>query len=126
MSNQNTAVTREKGNAAGTGSKVLHVLLLVSFVITMLVPLTGIVVHKLASVLFLLLCIVHAVMFRKQLGWQKFALLGLVLLAFFSGLFGMILNQYPIIMALHKVISMACVFFLAIHIFIFRRRIVSC
>ncbi|MBQ9166595.1 MAG: heme transporter CcmB [Oscillospiraceae bacterium] len=92
----------------------------------MLVPLTGIVVHKLASVLFLLLCIVHAVMFRKQLGWQKFALLGLVLLAFFSGLFGMILNQYPIIMALHKVISMACVFFLAIHIFIFRRRIVSC
>lgn len=125
MSNQSPAPAKEKGPSASIGSNVLHVLLLVSFVVTMLVPLTGIVVHKLASVLFLLLCVIHAVMFRKRMDWQKFAVLGLVLLDFLSGLFGMILDQYPIIMDLHKVISIACVFFLAIHIFIFRRRLVS-
>lgn len=102
--------------------KILNYLLLLSFVLTNLVPLTGIMIHKMAAAVFLLLCIVHTVIYRKKMGGKKFVILGIVLLAFLSGLFGMILDQYPIIMALHKVISIASVFVLAIHLFVYHRR----
>lgn len=103
--------------------KILNYLLLISFVLTNLVPITGIHIHKLASVIFLLLCIVHTVIYRKKLGARNFGILAIVLLAFLSGLFGMILDQYPIILALHKVISIASVFALAIHLFVYRKRL---
>ena len=102
--------------------KVLNILLLVSFTVTVLVPLTGIHVHKLASVLFLLLSIVHTVIYRRKLGAKRFLLLTLVCLCFATGLFGMILDQYPLILILHRVLSIGAVFFLAIHIFIFHKR----
>ena len=102
--------------------KLLNILLFVSFLVTVLVPVTGIHIHKLASVLFLLLCIVHTVRYRKKLGWKRWLLLGLVLLSFASGLFGMILDAYPMVLAFHRVLSIALVFFLAIHIFVFHRR----
>lgn len=97
--------------------KTLNLLLLVSFIVTVLVPLTGIPVHKMASTMFLILSIVHTLVYRKTLGAKKYLLLGVVFLAFFSGLFGMIFDQFTIILSLHKVISIASVFFLAIHIF---------
>ena len=105
--------------------KALNLALLASFLITVMVPLTGIHIHKLASVIFLLLCIVHTVVYRKKLGMKRWLLLGLVVLAFISGLAGMIFDQYPAILTLHKVISIGLVFFLAIHIFVFHRRILS-
>ena len=40
---------------------------------------------------------------------------------FRNGLFGMILDQFPIILMLHRCISIAVVFFLAIHIFVYRK-----
>lgn len=98
--------------------KTLNLLLLISFVLTVFVPLTGVQVHKLASTLFLILSIVHTVIYRKTLGAKKYLLLGVVFLAFLSGLFGMIFEQFAIILALHKVISIASVFFLAVHIFV--------
>lgn len=104
-------------------AKALNVLLLLSFVVTLLAPLTGIMVHKLASTLFLLLCIVHTVLYRKRLKLRGLAMLGLVALAFLSGLFGLIFDEIPLILALHTVISIGCVFALAIHIFVFRRRL---
>ena len=103
--------------------KVLNYLLLISFIITNMVPLTGIAIHKLASVLFLLLCIVHTVIYRKQMQWKRWILIAVIVISFLSGLFGMILDEIPMVLALHKVISIASVFFLAIHIFIFRRRL---
>ena len=99
--------------------KFLNLALLVSFLVTIMVPVTGIHIHKLASVLFLLLCIVHTFVYRKKLGMKRWLLLGLVLLSFASGLFGMILDQ----LVLHRAVSIALVFFLAIHIFVFHKKL---
>lgn len=98
--------------------KTLNLLLLLSFIVTVLVPLTGVPVHKMASALFLILAIVHTVVYRKTLGAKKYLLLGVVFFAFLSGLLGMIFDHFTIILSLHKVISIASVFFLAIHIFV--------
>lgn len=103
--------------------KLLNIALLLSFIATILVPLTGIHIHKLASVLFLLLSIVHTVIYRKKLGLKRWLLLGLILISFATGLFGMILDQFPMVLILHRVISIALVFFLAIHIFVFHKKL---
>lgn len=101
--------------------RTLNFMLLITFVITIMVPLTGVHLHKLASVVFLLLTIVHTIVYRKKLKTKKYLILGIVIVSFASGLFGMIWKQYPIIMTLHRVISIASVFFLAIHIFVYQR-----
>lgn len=103
-------------------AKILNMALLIAFIVTLLVPLTGIIVHKMASAIFLLLCIVHTVLYRRKLKGKSIGLLFLVFAAFFTGLFGMIFDEIPLILALHKVISIGSVFALAIHIFIFHRR----
>ena len=103
--------------------KFLNIALLISFVVTVLVPLTGVHIHKIASVIFLLLSIVHTIAYRKKLGVKRWLLLGLILVSFASGLFGMILDQFPIVLILHRVISIALVFFLAIHIFVFHKKL---
>lgn len=46
--------------------KALNFLLILTFALTLLVPLTGVPIHKSASLLFLLLCVVHA-----ALHWRK-------------------------------------------------------
>ena len=94
-----------------------------SFVVTIMVPLTGVHIHKMASVIFLLLNIVHTIFYRKKLGVQRWLLLGLILISFTTGLFGMILDQFPVVLILHRVISIALVFFLAIHIFLFHKKL---
>lgn len=103
--------------------KLLNIALFISFIITIMVPLTGVPIHKLASVLFLLLSIVHTVVYRKKLGMKRWLLLALVVISFCTGLFGMILDQSPIVLMLHRAVSIAVVFFLAIHIFVFHRRL---
>ncbi len=103
--------------------KLLNIALLVSFLVTVLVPVTGVQIHKLASCLFLVLCLVHTAVYRRKLGLKRYLLLAIVVISFLSGLLGMILDQYPIIMVLHRVISLAVVFFMAIHIFVFHKRL---
>jgi hypothetical protein len=103
--------------------KVLNIALLISFVVTIMVPLTGVHIHKMASVIFLLLSIVHTIAYRKKLGAKRWVLLGLILVSFTTGLFGMILDQFPIVLILHRVISITLVFFLAIHIFLFHKKL---
>ena len=103
--------------------KLLNIALLISFIVTILVPLTGIHMHKLASVIFLLLSIVHTIVYRKKLGLKRWLLLGLILVSFASGLFGMILDHIPIVLILHRIISIVLVFFLAIHIFVFHKKL---
>ena len=102
--------------------KLLNLSLFLSFLVTVLAPLTGIIVHKLASVLFLLLCIVHTVVYRKKLGPKRWALLALVVISFLTGLFGLILDHIPLILTLHRTTSIALTAFLAIHIFLFHKR----
>ena len=103
--------------------KALNLALLISFPVTIMVPLTGIHIHKLASVFFLLLSIVHTIVYRKKLGAKRWLLLGLIVISFATGLFGMILDQFPVILILHSCISIALVFFLAIHIFVFHKKL---
>ncbi len=103
--------------------KVLNIALFVSFIVTIMVPLTGIHVHKMVSVLFLLLSIVHTVIYREKLGAKRWLLLAAILISFVTGLFGMILDHIPFVLILHRAISIALVFFLAIHIFVFHRKI---
>ena len=103
--------------------KFLNIALLISFLVTIMVPLTGIHIHKLASVLFLLLSIVHTVVYRRKLGTKRWLLLALIVFSFATGLFGMILDQFPIVLILHRCISIALVFFLAIHIFVFHKKL---
>lgn len=103
-------------------AKILNILLLITFILTMMVPLTGIHIHKLASVFFLLLCLVHTVVYCKAMNWKRYVVLAMVVVAFVSGIFGMIHEEIEIIMALHKAISIVIVFFLAIHIFVFHRK----
>lgn len=105
--------------------KLLNLALLVSFLVTVMVPLTGVHIHKLASVLFLLLSAAHTVIYRKKLGAKRYLLLILVIVSFLTGLFGMILDHYPIILILHRCVSIAVVFFLAIHIFVFHKRLIQ-
>ena len=104
--------------------KALNIALLISFLVTIMVPLTGIQIHKLASVLFLLLSIVHTIVYRRKLGAKRWLLLGLIVISFATGLFGMILDQFPVILILHRCISIALVFFLAIHIFVFHKKLI--
>ena len=99
--------------------KVLNICLLVLFIVTLLVPLTGIVVHKIAAALFLLLCIVHTIVYRKKLSGKKYLMISVIFIAFISGLFGMIFDTVPLILAVHKIVSIGCVFILAVHIFVF-------
>lgn len=122
-------ISHEKSSEASTGKqispavKVVNLLLLISFVITILVPLTGLMVHKLASVVFLLLCVIHTVIYRKKLSWKRDGILAVVFAAFLTGIFGMIMDTVPLVLMMHKVISIGSVFFLAIHIFVFHRRL---
>lgn len=103
--------------------RFLNIALLTSFIVTVMVPLTGIHIHKLASVAFLLLSIIHTISYRKKLGTKRWLLLGLIVISFATGLFGMILDQFPIILILHRCLSIALVFFLAIHIFVFHKKL---
>ena len=103
--------------------KTLNIALLLSFAVTVLVPLTGIHLHKLASVIFLLLSVVHTVVYRRKLGLKRWLLLGLIIASFATGLFGMILDEFPLVLIAHRALSIVLVFFLAIHIFVFHRRL---
>lgn len=99
--------------------KMLNLFLLISFVITIIVPITGVYIHKLASVVFFLLCMLHAVIYRKKLNRKKCLLLALILISFVSGALGMVFDQ----MVIHRVVSIVVVFFLAIHIFVFHKKL---
>ena len=103
--------------------KMLNLALLLSFLATILVPLTGVHIHKLASVLFLLLSLVHTIVYRRKLGAKRWLLLAAIVISFATGLFGMILDQIPVILMLHRAISIGLVFFLAIHIFVFHHKL---
>ena len=101
--------------------KSLNILLLISFVITILAPVTGKHIHKLAATVFLLLNIIHIVVYRKKLNFKRWLLLAIILISFIIGFFSMLWNHIPVILKMHRTISIGTVFFLAIHIFMFHK-----
>lgn len=53
------------------------------------------------------------------------ALFVVILVSFGSGVCGMVLDRCPIILKIHRGISIVLVFFLAIHIFVFHKKCMS-
>lgn len=101
--------------------KILGILLLASFLAAVSVPFTGVIVHKLASTVFLLLSLVHIFTAKGKSG-LGLMLLALVIAAFASGVLGMILEEYPAVLGLHKLLSIGSVFVLGLHSALFFRR----
>lgn len=99
----------------------LNISLFISFAVAIMPSVTGIHVHKLAASIFLLLGIVHMIIYRKKMGRKRRLLLILVFVSFFSGLFGMIFDQFSLLLNIHRISSIAMIFFLAIHVYVFRK-----
>ena len=70
--------------------RILNTLLFLTFILTLLVPITGVHIHKLASVIFLILCLVHTGVYWKKMNIFRFFVLGLIFEVFLTGMFGMI------------------------------------
>lgn len=103
--------------------RVLNYLLAISFILTIMVPITGIIVHKLAATLFLVLALIHVFLYRKRLDYKYILIIVLTILSFVLGILGLIMIEYPIILVLHRTISIVLVCLLAIHIYKFHRRL---
>lgn len=103
--------------------RVLNYLLAISFVLTILVPITGIKVHKLCSTLFLVLTIIHFFTYRNRLNYKYYLIITLTIVSFVLGILRLIMIEYPMILALHKTVSIVLVCLLAIHIYKFHRRL---
>ena len=103
--------------------RVLNYLLAISFVLTIMVPITGIIVHKLAATLFLMLALIHVFLYRKRLDYKYILIIVLTILSFVLGILGLVLVEYPIVLILHRTISIVLIILLAIHIYKFHRRL---
>lgn len=103
--------------------KILNYLLAISFIVTILAPITGIMVHKLASTLFLLLALIHVFLYRKKVDYKYVLVVVLTIVSFILGILGLVLVEYPIVLVLHRTISIVLVCLLAIHIYRFHRRL---
>lgn len=103
--------------------RVLNYLLAISFVVTIMVPITGIMVHKLASTLFLVLALIHVFLYRKRLDYKYILVIVLTIVSFVLGILGLVMIEYPIVLTLHRTISIVLVCLLAIHIYRFHRRL---
>lgn len=102
--------------------KVLHYLLFISFLLTILVPVTGIKIHKLASTLFLIFSFIHLIIYSNKLNLKRVLLMIMIVICFITGIFGMIFDSIEIVINMHKVLSVLLVFFLAIHIYVYHRK----
>lgn len=103
--------------------RILNYLLAISFVLTIMVPITGIIVHKLASTLFLVLALIHVFLYRKRLDLKYILIIVLTIVSFILGILGLIMVEYPMILILHRTVSIVLIILLAIHIYKFHRRL---
>ena len=103
--------------------KILNYLLVISFIVTILVPITGIKIHKLASTLFLLLALIHVFMYRKKVDYKYILVVVLTIVSFILGILGLIMVNHPIVLILHRTISIVLVCLLAVPIYRFHRRL---
>ena len=97
--------------------RVLNYLLAVSFIVTILVPITGIQIHTLASTLFLVFALIHMFVYRKRVDYQYILVIVLTIVSFVLGILGLVLVEYPIVLVLHRTVSIVLIFLLAIHIY---------
>ena len=80
-------------------------------------------VHKLASTLFFVLALILVFLYRKRLGLKYILIIVLIILSFVLGILGLIMVEHPIILLLHRTVSIVLIILLAIHIYKFHRRL---
>lgn len=97
--------------------RILNYLLAISFILTIMVPITGIIVHKLAATLFLILALIHVFVYRKRLDYKYILIIVLTVLSFVLGILGLIMVEHPIILLFHRTVSIVLIILLAIHIY---------
>lgn len=104
--------------------RILDYSLAISFILTIMVPITGIIVHKLASTLFLVLALIHVFIYRKRLDY-KYILIIIILtiVSFVLGILGLIMVEHPIILTFHRTVSIVLIILLAIHLYKFHKRL---
>ena len=102
--------------------RILNGLLLISFVLTILVPLTGILIHKLSSTLFVILCFMHLLVYRQKMNLRRWLLLGLVLVSYITGCFALIGESNQAVLILHRLMSAGVIFCMGIHIFLYHKK----
>lgn len=103
--------------------RILNYLLAISFILTIMVPITGIIVHKLAATLFLILALIHAFIYRKRMDLNYILIIVLTILSFVLGILGLIMVEHSIILTFHRTVSIVLIILLAIHIYKFHRRL---
>ena len=103
--------------------RVFNYLLAISFIVTILVPITGIKIHKLASTLFLVFALIHVFIYRKRLDYKYILVIVLTVVSFVLGIVGLVLIEYPIVLILHRTISIVLIILLTIHIYRFHKRL---
>ena len=96
--------------------RILNYLLAISFILT-------IIVHKLAATLFLMLALIHVFLYRKRLDLKYILIIVLTILSFVLGILGLIMVEHPIILILHRTISIVLIILLAIHLYKFHKRL---
>lgn len=101
------------------GKKLLYGAMGISGLVTMMQPLTGAMVHKMAASVFLLLCVGHMIACHKKLSGAGVALLMLLLAAFATGVPALI--QGGTAGAVHAVLGILCLCAIAAHAFSRRR-----
>ena len=62
--------------------KALHGMLFLSFILTIMAPISGIYVHKLAGTVFFLLSIIHMIMYRRKIRGKQGLLAVLILFSY--------------------------------------------
>ena len=103
--------------------RILNYLLAISFILTIMVPIMGIIVHKLAATIFLILALIHVFVYRKRLDYKYILVIVLTIVSFVLGILGLIMVEHPIILNLHRTVSIVLIILLAIHIYKFHRRL---
>ena len=87
--------------------RVLNYLLAISFILTIMVP----------------LALIHVFLYRKRLDLKFVLIIVLTILSFVLGILGLVLVEYPIMLTLHRTVSIVLIILLAIHIYKFHRRL---
>ena len=70
-----------------------------------------------------MLALIHVFLYRKRLDYKYILIITLTILSFVLGILGLVLVEYPIVLILHRTISIVLIILLAIHIYKFHRRL---
>lgn len=102
--------------------KIFCFILAILFLICIVPFLTGMVIHKMVGCLFLIMIIVHLIIYRANMNWKKWLFFIYLLLVFILGIMAF-KNDAMIFNIAHKTTSILLIIFIVIHFYRYHRRI---